>query len=97
MISTLRKRGLYDPTVWQYGFKHEDQQAMVEYIKETNFGFKQPYMKTSLVSFNKVQLHEYDPLVNQRAHLMKGDNSNILNVTFRKEYENFIDYLLWKP
>lgn len=54
-------------------------------------------MNTSLISYNKIILHEFDPLINPRTHLMKGSNSNILNKQFREEYETFINYLLWKP
>ena len=65
MINCCRQRGLYDVCVWKYAFKHQDKEAMLEYIKEQdNFGFKQPYMHTSLLSYDNFQLHEFDPLVN---------------------------------
>ena len=68
-------------TVWQYAFFHNDLKGMKEYITEhTNVsGITIPYMKTSLLSIDKITLHEFDSLVNPRTHLMKGDNSNILN------------------
>ena len=72
---------------------------MKEYITEhaNVSGITIPYMKTSLLTIDKITLHEFDSLVNPRTHLMKGENSNILNAQFREVYQEFINYLMWKP
>ena len=36
-------------------------------------------MNTSLLKYSDVKLHEFDPMVNPRSHLMKTEKSNILN------------------
>ena len=54
-------------------------------------------INTNLLRINDTRCHEYHPLVNQRAHLMKSANSNILNQDFRRVYEQFLRYLIEVP
>lgn len=76
----MRGRFVYDSTLWAYGFKHNDLQALKESVSFShivnNVG---PVFTSELYSrdnekyiFNQYQHLEYSPLINARAHTLKA-------------------------
>ena len=106
LISTLRKRGYFNPIVWSFGFHHKDETAVREYLKtndslkrDLGYDFTSTLYSYSDVDDAKIQPHlEYSPLYNARKHPFgnKGDKNeiNIANKEFNETYRHFIVDLL---
>ena len=95
-IDTLRKRYVYNPTLWSYAIKHNDADAIREYLTHdnkitTNLGlaFDSELVTIDPIQRNWHQHREYWPLVNARAHQL-GAERKILNPNFAKQYRNLI-------
>ena len=104
MYKILVKRGYYDEKIWRFGFYHNDENIIKEYLEKdssikniigTNF-------KSKLLNIDESEFLEshfdYYPIINTRIHKLCGDNNieNILNKEFKDTYEKFIIYLLKK-
>ena len=103
VIDIMRRRGIYDQLVWNFGFYHKDEQTVRELL-ETNYTIKNylgPKFKSSLINLDDTNNYDlfphmdYHPLINARAHkLGKENNLGIMNKEFKETYEKFIIYLL---
>ena len=98
-IQTLRNRYVYNHTLWSYSIKHDETDAIVEYMSHAdpivrNCG---RYFKSDLLTINPVERNwyqhkEYWPLVNDRAHQL-GPQRKILNPNFFGQYQNLLSVL----
>lgn len=99
LVDILRRRRVYDQTVWSYSLMHNDFDSLREFLNsQANLDllatqFK--YFKCSLFEVASVRFLEYFPLVTSRVHQI-SDKNNILNVQFRQHYTNFVHYLVEK-
>jgi len=102
VISLLRSRHLFYPSIWAWSFTHHDVKSMKEYLEsrdniDTICG---PILDSSILSIdpkerNTYHHREYDPLVNIRVHLF-GARRKLLNDGLRKQYIHFLDILCYK-
>eukprot|EP00330_Aristerostoma_sp_ATCC50986_P000572 CAMPEP_0114597526 /NCGR_PEP_ID=MMETSP0125-20121206/19815_1 /TAXON_ID=485358 ORGANISM="Aristerostoma sp., Strain ATCC 50986" /NCGR_SAMPLE_ID=MMETSP0125 /ASSEMBLY_ACC=CAM_ASM_000245 /LENGTH=310 /DNA_ID=CAMNT_0001802183 /DNA_START=3781 /DNA_END=4712 /DNA_ORIENTATION=+ len=96
LIAILRDRKKFDSITWGYGFLHNDEQAIKEYLKtaKDNYQFNNiQYLNSSLLSINRRSLREYHPYVNPRVHLLANEKNQILNVQLRSQYRSYVRYL----
>ena len=95
-IEVLRQRKFFDPQVWEFGFKHNDLETIKEYLIKNNQSLISGdflYLDSSLLQIDKFRLLEYNPLINQRVHLLANQKNRILNVQLKDQYTSFIRYL----
>lgn len=85
--------------LWVYGFKHRDEQAMAAFLSVRQDLVERvgPVLESELLSVEPIErrtheLLEYAPLVRARIHRL-GDKNQILNPTFRSQYQRFIRVL----
>ena len=103
VISRLSERRIWQPTLYAYGFVHNDATAIREFLRHegnllTEAG---PWLRSPLVEINPVDRQvyeqlEYSPLVNARAHRL-GPDRTILNDRFREHYQRLLSILAHKP
>ena len=96
IIDTLRKRFVYNPLLWSYAIKHDDAEAIVEYMTYSNkvtnnlgLVFDSDLVKIDPVQRRWYQHREYWPLVNARAHQL-GAERRILNPNFAEQYRKLL-------
>ncbi len=103
VINRLSERRVWQPTLYAYGFVHNDATAIREFLRHegnllTEAG---PWLRSPLVEIDPVERHayeqlEYSPLVNARAHRL-GPDRTILNDRFREHYQRLLAILAHKP
>jgi hypothetical protein len=98
-VNLLRNRRIYNHTLWSYAVKHNDRDALREFLSNSTDFIRQcgPYLESSLLTINPVSRRyyehlEYRPLVNARAHQL-GKNREILNDRFFQQYVSFMNIL----
>ncbi len=101
LISILRKRGMFDRTVWAFGFKHKDIATIKEYLNNEDYlkKFLGENFNSSLCSVNEIDEGlnphlDYYPVFNARMHPLGKRENYIENVELKKVYEKFIIKLL---
>jgi len=105
IIETLRTRGLFERTVWGYGFLHGHLQACKEFLQVESSIHKSlgPFFESLLVQVSAAEADfkhlDYYPLVNKRAHHLgeAGTVRPILNAQLKATYESFVRSLAAKP
>ena len=95
IVGVLSEAKITVPELWAYGFIHRDDDAMRAYLSMRvdlcdRVG---PMIKSTLLTMDPIErraheLLEYAPLVRARIHRL-GDADEILNPTFRDQYERF--------
>ena len=102
-IDTLRKRFVYNQRLWSYGIKHNDVQAIREYMtygneinKNLGLVFESELVTIDPVQRRWYQHREYWPLVNARAHQL-GAERRILNPNFSEQYRKLLFTLAYQP
>eukprot|EP00931_Biecheleriopsis_adriatica_P032537 TRINITY_DN18983_c0_g1_i2.p1 TRINITY_DN18983_c0_g1~~TRINITY_DN18983_c0_g1_i2.p1 ORF type:complete len:2222 (-),score=469.43 TRINITY_DN18983_c0_g1_i2:81-6668(-) len=104
-IGILRSRGMFERTVWGYGFLHGNLQACKELLQaETDIHkrlgpfFDSPLLRVSASDADFKHL-DYYPLVNKRVHHLgeEGTVRPILNRQLKATYEMFLRSLASKP
>ena len=95
VTGVLGKEKISVPMLWAYGFAHRDEAAMQIYLSSRQDLCSRvgPVLDSSLLRVNPIErrmheLLEYSPLVRARIHRL-GDQDEILNPTFREQYEKF--------
>ena len=95
VTGVLGKEKISVPMLWAYGFAHRDEAAMQIYLSSRQDLCSRvgPVLDSSLLRVNPIErrmheLLEYSPLVRARIHRL-GDQDEILNPTFRGQYEKF--------
>ena len=96
VTAVLGREKINEPELWAYGFAHRDPLGMQTYLETrqdlcVRVG---PVLDSSLLQVNPVErrmleLLEYSPLVRARIHRL-GETNQILNPTFRSQYEQFV-------
>lgn len=103
VISILKERFMFDPTVWSFSIMHGDYEIFSEFLKYqyeksgiNTAGFKISYLKNSIIEVDGFQFKEYNPLINPRVHDIGEHKQNILNRDFKNTYSDFLGYLVDK-
>jgi hypothetical protein len=98
-IDLLSSQHAFDPTLWSYGVKHNDQAAIREYLSQHQQYVQtcgpvlaSPLLDIQPVERNLFELLGYRPLVNARAHRL-GREHRILNDRFRNQFTAFTKLL----
>ncbi len=98
-VETLRRRYIYNHTLWSYSVKHNDEQAISEFLSHADgittqcgLAFDSPILKIDPVERNWFEHREYWPLVNSRAHRL-GPQRKILNPNFFAQYDKLMRVL----
>ena len=93
ILARVRKSA--EPVLWAYGFAHRDQLGMQTYLdtRQDLCARVGPVLRSSLLQVDPIErrmqeLLEYSPLVRARIHRL-GATNQILNPTFRAQYEQF--------
>jgi len=95
VTGVLEAEKISEPVLWAYGFAHQDEAAIQTYLTTRQDLCMRvgPVLESSLLRVDPVErrmfeLLEYSPLVRARIHRL-GDDNQILNSTFRTQYEQF--------
>lgn len=98
-LKTLRNRFGYNHLLWSYSLKHNDRDALREFLSHSDPVTSEcgPYLETELLTLNPVernwyQHREYWPLINARAHQL-GPQRKILNPSFLSQYQDLMNVL----
>jgi hypothetical protein len=106
LIDILRKRGLFNITVWVFGFYHKDESAIRELVTENKQIRKilGPSFVSGLLTvdetnnFDIMNHFDYHPIINARVHRLGQENKlTILNREMKQTYQEFILYLICQP
>jgi hypothetical protein len=71
LIAVLRRKRVFDFTVWSYSLVHADHTALVEFLTcaQNEHLYKQfKYLRSSLIEVQNVRVLEYYPFVSPRVH-----------------------------
>ncbi|MFH0946250.1 MAG: hypothetical protein V2A76_13705, partial [Planctomycetota bacterium] len=101
--SLLRRRHVFDQTLWSYGLYHKDAPASREFLRHQD-GFLArcgSYLDSPLVAIDPIerlayQHVEYAPLFNGRAHRF-GRRHEILNPDLARQYQSLLGILGHRP
>lgn len=101
VIKTLRQARLPILDLWAYGLTHRDEQAIAVYLslRDDLVGRIGPVLRSPLLDVDPLERRwhevlEYAPLVRARIHRL-GQKDQILNPTFRTQYEAFLRILAY--
>ena len=96
---TLRSRFLYDHTLWAYSVKHNDAEAIGEFLdheqrltSKCGMALSSPLLTIDPFSRNWYQQREFSPLINSRVHQLGADRK-ILNDRIDQQYEKLMQIL----
>ncbi len=103
IITALRDRSLYSPTLWSYGLFHQAPDAAREYLAQNHSFVSQcgSWLASDLLTIDPVQRRtfeqlEFDPLINARVHPTDA-GPEILNRGLAGQYMKLLDILAHKP
>ncbi|CAD8194852.1 unnamed protein product [Paramecium octaurelia] len=100
VMEIYRRRKFYDFHSFAYSLLHNNIECLKELFltEQGQNALKQKFkhFKCSLFEINSIRVLEYYPLIIKRVHKLKQGENNILNVQFRKQYTNYLSYLLEK-
>ena len=104
LIKILESKFYYDDNVWKYSLIHKNIPVLKTYIMNQNRKniFNDLGNKLNLQFFetNKtnnahiINHKDYYPILNSRVFKLPKAENSILNLEFRKTYQNFISYLI---
>jgi hypothetical protein len=99
VTSVLRRANLPIAELWAYGMTRGDDEAIETYLqlRDDLVGRVGPVLQSPLLTVEPIErrtheLLEYAPLVRARIHRL-GQQDEILNPTFRAQYESFVRVL----
>jgi hypothetical protein len=100
-LDILRQRHVYDHTLWSYAIRHNNTQAIGEYLAHSDAFVAQcgdvlvsPLLIIDPVRRRTYEHLEYHPLVNARAHRV-GQERQILNDRFYQQYLHWLKLLTY--
>lgn len=103
ILAVLRRRFVYDNTLWSYGIHHRDVAATREYLaRQASLASSlRPWIESPLLSLHPVddfaiETLEFAPLVNARAHANRRSRA-IANVGAAQRYVDFLELLALRP
>ena len=98
-MDLLQKRFAFNETLWAYGLKHADAQAIGQFLQnrdgfvhECGSWLESPLLTIRPVIRNLYQHREYWPLINARAHRL-GSKRKILNDAIWQQYHLLLDII----
>jgi hypothetical protein len=101
-LALLRKRHVYDATLWQYSVHHDDVPNIREFLQHCDSFVEQcgpclesPLLLIDPVARGRYQHLEYAPLVNARTQKL-GARRKILNGQFAEQYAGLMDVLCYR-
>jgi len=103
LLTQLKQRHVYNPTLWSYAIHHNDADAIREYLQNVN-GIETlcgSYIDTPLLTIDPVlrktyEHLEYSPLVNARTHKL-GATYKIVNDRLAQQYQRLMTVLSYRP
>ena len=102
-ISLLRRRHVYDHTLWSYSLYHLDASTSREYLSHASglLGNCGAWLDSPLVEIDPIERRayqhvEYRPLFNGRAHPF-GKQREILNADLARQYLQLLRILAYRP
>ena len=101
-ISILKRRHLFNLTLWSYGLRHRDLTTSHEYLKhrvdfvrQCGLDLHSPLVDNNPIEQLWYEHIEYKPLVNPRAHQF-GKHTVILNNRLKKQYESLLKIFTYR-
>ena len=100
-VDRLNRRHVYHHTLWSYGLRHNEADAIGVYLRHSPFADQCGlYLDSALLRLDPVERFayqhlEYAPLVNARVHPV-GARRKILNNRFREQYQALMKVLSYK-
>ena len=104
LIQILESKFYYDDNIWQYSIYHKNIPILKTYIMNqqrknifNNLGnyLDLIFFKTDKTNNAHIINHkDYYPIINSRIFKLPKAENSILNLEFRKTYQNFISYLI---
>ena len=98
-IESLRNRCRYDHTLWAYSVKHNDADAIREFLdhskkitSQCGMAFDSELLNIDPFERNWYEQREFTPLVNARTHQL-GGSRKILNSRIHQQYEKLMRIL----
>lgn len=99
VTAVLQQARLPITELWGYGFAHRDEAVMRvslglrdDLVQRVGPALKSPLLEVDPIERRLHELLEYAPLVRARIHRL-GQHDEILNPTFRAQYESFVRVL----
>jgi hypothetical protein len=104
VLDLLRRKHIFDSTVWSFSIKHGDLDTFIEYMnyaryKDSSVSLTDGevlYLQTPILKVDRFSFKEYNPLINPRVHDIGEFKHNILNRDFKQTYLSFLRYLFQK-
>jgi hypothetical protein len=100
IISILKKRFEFDPTVWSFSILHGDLENLRDYVKYLYQNdairinqFDIFFFCNKIFSTDYFNFREYSPLTNPRVHNISQYRHNIINRDFLNTYYIFLKYV----
>lgn len=101
----LQDRKIFNEVVWQFAFKHNDYETILDYLRNEkgqtilrSIKGQIEYIETEKLKVDSLNMFEYHPLLSNRVHnFMNSTKSKILNVQFQKTYKSFLQYIAQVP
>ena len=102
ITSILRAKGIFNISIWAYGFYHYDEKTISEYLnskkeikRQFNSDFKSSLIETNEIDEPSLFPHlEYSPLYNARVHPLGKAESHIQNKELKDTYQKFVVHCL---
>ena len=102
ITSILRSKGIFNISIWAYGFYHYDEKTISEYLnskkdikRQLNSDFKSSLIETNEIDEPSLFPYlEYSPLYNARVHPLGKAESHIQNKEFKDTYQKFVVHCL---
>lgn len=103
ILDVLRRRFVYDDTLWSYGLRHRDVATTREYLarQRSLLDRFRPWIDSPLLTLQPaddfaIETLEFAPLVNARVHANRQSRA-IANVGAAKRYAEFLELLALRP
>lgn len=99
VLKIMKNRGIFEPTVWSYCIYHSDRANLGHFLEYAirQMGINSSiFISNSFVSIDKLELKEYNPLVNPRIHGYGDNKQKFLTSEFKDAYQDFLEYALEK-
>ncbi|CAK84205.1 unnamed protein product (macronuclear) [Paramecium tetraurelia] len=100
VLNIYKAKKFQDSQILNYAVYHADFEGLKEFFQQKHIIDKFnsiKYFKCSLFEIKNIKMLEYYPLITKRIHKLKQDEQGILNVDLRKQYKDYLQYLIEKP
>ncbi|CAD8128767.1 unnamed protein product [Paramecium sonneborni] len=100
VLKIYRNKKFQDAEILKFAVYHADFEGLKEFFAQRHIldQFNSiKYFKCSLFEISNMKMVEYYPLITKRVHKLKTDEQGILNIELRKQYKDYLMYLIEKP